>query len=320
MINLNKYEYIGDNKYTVNKYKLLGSGRSSIVLEGYDNINKCIVAIKKMNTREISIIEYKFILNEIKIMNYIKQYPNNNIIKCYDVINENNIIYIILEYCDSGDLTTLLGRPVDENNVRNIFKQILRGLQYLLDNNISHNDMKPKNILLTLDNQLKICDFGFSKFNDDSNNVTTNYGSPLYMAPELINNNYISELYNTNDQWSIGIILFELLFGYHPLENCSDLLSLQNIIKNDFDIFHIIEKETSKTQISQLCKNILILLLQPSHKRVSWDLIFNHKWITDDKISIIINNIKIQQDEENRNLQEFDLNKSELFEVFQIEL
>ncbi len=87
-----------------------------------------------------------------------------NIIKCYDVFTTINNCYIITEYCEGGDLMSLLKKKkkLDHKTVNKIFKDIIFGLKYLADNTIIHRDLKPANIFFK-DGKCKIADFGFAK-------------------------------------------------------------------------------------------------------------------------------------------------------------
>jgi serine/threonine-protein kinase ULK/ATG1 len=164
----------------------------------------------------------------------MQKYNNNdNIIKLYDVLysDKKDYLYMILEYCDCGDLYNFIkNNKLTEEQIKYYMNQLKNGLQYLRDNNIIHRDIKPKNILLTNNNKiLKICDFGFAKsIIDDVSLMETLCGSPLYMAPEIINN----KKYNIkSDLWSVGIILYEIIYNKHPLGEPVNILDLMEKIK-----------------------------------------------------------------------------------------
>ena len=148
----------------------------------------------------------------------LKTITHKNIISIYDVIynEEYNIIVIILEYCINGDLSRFLRKSpyyMDEKaGIRYIY-QIIEGLKYLNDNNIIHRDLKPQNILIDENNNIKICDFGFSRKFNDTEMLQTLCGSPLYMAPEIIKHKIYN---NKSDIWSFGIIIYQILTGKLP--------------------------------------------------------------------------------------------------------
>ena len=154
-----------NNKYKLYNYRKLGMGAFSTVYKGIEINTGKIIAIKEIKLYKAKKNQKNKFLQEIKIMNLIKSKPHHNIVECYDIINEKeDYIYIIMEYCSSGTLQSIMGRPIKEEFVQYYFNQINNGLKYLRDNNIQHRDIKPTNILLT-DNFkiLKIADFGLSK-------------------------------------------------------------------------------------------------------------------------------------------------------------
>jgi len=126
-------------------------------------------------------------------------------------------IYMFQEFCNQGDLQNLVGSRqfITESEVIIFLSQIVKAFIVLYQNNIVHRDLKPANILVH-NKQIKIADFGFSRIlqDIDLNNKITQIGTPLYMSPELINN---QETYGGKcDVWSLGVIVYQLLYGDHP--------------------------------------------------------------------------------------------------------
>jgi serine/threonine protein kinase len=240
------------------------------------NITDGLVAIKKILKQKMSKKVLQLLYHEIDIMRLISVNPHPNIVKCYDIIEENNIVYFIIEYCDSGEFGKLLGKPIKEHYARYYFSQLINGLQHLDNNNIMHRDIKPSNILLTNNKKtLKICDFGFAKKKGLIPRITTMCGSPLYMAPEIFEHNG----YESNaDIWSIGIILFEIIYGYHPFGKCVNLDELTDFLEHN-DI--MIPPKNITNFVSNKCLKLLQSLLQKdSSKRITWTDLFNDLWIT----------------------------------------
>lgn len=280
--------------YDIYKNHKLGKGNYSEVFlakcNDQEKINKYgikdgLVAVKKISISNLNAKSIKKIRDEIQVMDIIKKNPHPNIVSCYDVIDDIDTIYIIMEYCSDGDLNKYLGCPLPEKKVKLYFKQIIEGLEYLHNNNIIHRDIKPKNILLTNNKKnIKLCDFGLSKITNGLTRVNTICGSPLYMAPEILNQ---KEYNNTIDIWSLGIIVYEMLYGYHPLNDCKDLEDLKNFINNDQIK---IPKENCENQISNDCINILSMLLEKSSNRVNLNQIKNHNWLK--------NNISVRKKDE----------------------
>jgi serine/threonine kinase 33 len=278
----------------------IAKGNYSKVYYGRDGRGK-EVAIKIINRTKITPIVLKYVYQEIEILNKIN---NKNIIYLKEVIEDGKYIYIITEYCNYKTLTELFKLILYEQDIHCIFKQIVLALVYIHKNNIYHKDLKPNNIFMNVpreldgkfdikDIQIKIGDFGFSKQlekleNLDSLNETL-CGTPLYLAPEiLINHSYTDK----SDLWSLGIILFELIFHYYPFGEPKTQLELikriTNFAESNKDII-----EFSKTfspyrntvspfhiQISNILKSLLFGLLEIDYNnRISWLELENNTWI-----------------------------------------
>lgn len=252
-----EYKSLGDYFYYTDS---LSHGSFSIIYRGYRISDRKPVAIKKI-TRYIS---KDYIDSEINLMSNLN---NENILKLYEVIKENNSIYLILELCNRGDLSMYIKTNIKDNDLYYSF-QIIKGLEYLHNNNILHRDIKPQNILLHND-IIKICDFGFSKKIKDNDLISTFCGSPLYMAPEILKYN---EYTDKADIWSLGVILYELIYKNHPYP-CKNKKSLVDYLNKEVDIQfpYIIDYEFN---------NLLKLMLNKDpNTRITWEEIFNNIWI-----------------------------------------
>ena len=117
-------------------------------------------------------------------------------------------------------------KVLSEKEALVIFRQLLEAFKELNKNNIMHRDLKPDNIFFN-DGKVKLGDFGFCKMLE-VNMAQTMLGSPIYMAPEVLK----EEIYTLKaDIWSLGVVLFEMLFGYCPFES-SSISNLINVIKD----------------------------------------------------------------------------------------
>ena len=161
--------------------------------------------------------------------------------------------------------------PFDEEVCKFYFIQVLQGLKYLKDNKIIHRNLKPENILLTnCKKKIKINNFKLAKIvgNFDSDvESETRCGSPLYMSPEKLN-----ELTSNGNQdvWASGIILFEMVFGFHPFNTCKDF----NELKLESMEGITIPKDNG---VSAECVNLLTQILSLK-KRPSIEKILAHGW------------------------------------------
>ncbi|XP_071964439.1 serine/threonine-protein kinase ULK3-like [Antedon mediterranea] len=180
-----------------------------------------------------------------------------------------------MDYCSGGDLSKFLAtkRALPERVVRRFLQQLASALQFLHSQNISHMDLKPQNLLLSnsYDPVLKVADFGFAQYVEIQINSESLRGSPLYMAPEII----INATYDAKvDLWSVGVILFECLFGKAPFAS-KTFSELADKIKSNEPI-----KIPSSIRISDQCHDLMFRLLQRDPKqRISFEEFFDHKFV-----------------------------------------
>jgi serine/threonine-protein kinase ULK/ATG1 len=285
-----------NKKYTIDLSQCLGKGAYSKVFVGYDDGIK--VAIKYISKKDMTPKLIQRLEQEINIMKLLKCNPHPNIVQCLDVVEKNQDMYIIMEYCDSGDLSVLLKKPIKEKYVQFYMCQLNHGLKFLDKMKIFHRDIKPKNILLTRNRKiLKIADFGFAKVVEEENLIfNTLCGSPLYMAPEIMKKNASS---TKTDLWSIGMIIYEMLFGIHPFKNTNNIFDLMYAIETQEII--IPPPNTINNKLSPECLHLLNCLLKKNENiRLSWDNFFTHSWLNKYIIEYD-DNYKVKNNEENNN-------------------
>jgi fused-like protein len=250
--------------YTITN-QLLGRGSYSKVYLGYNlNHEKC--AIKIISSIGLNSSTREKLLDEANIL---KTLNHKNIIKLYDIYHDINDIYIIMEYCNIN-LQTILTK-LSENEAKNYVKQIVDALYYLQIKNIVHRDIKPANILLHND-IIKICDFGFAKaLSNNDFMMDTICGSPLYMAPEIL---FKTKYSSKSDLWSLGIIIYQMVYHYHPYKEPK---SISDLIKK-IEIQEIEYPDNISSQCISLLKELLNL--SPNH-RLSWKELKDHEWFND---------------------------------------
>ena len=191
-----------------------------------------VVAVKSISTNKFSTPEEREKLeNENNLM---KKLSHTNIVKLYGVERTSSTYFLVMEYCETGDLHFFLkkfGLGISPEMLYNFIQQIGNGLQYLKSQEIIHRDLKPQNIMIKgqwPDITLKLADFGFARFLHDNDMAETICGSPIYMAPEIqFNSPYTSAV----DMWSLGVIIYEMIVSQPPFPNCKSPFELTNEIK-----------------------------------------------------------------------------------------
>jgi serine/threonine-protein kinase ULK/ATG1 len=183
------------------KGELIGTGTYSLVYKCTNNSNKRTYAMKMLSASKMAD-------SELMIHNKM---DHPNIVSLIDVIYERQTIYLIEEYCPDGNLSIFLGDtclPIEE--IRHYFRQLVEILRYLHEMMIVHRDIKPQNIVMK-GTQIKLTDFGYSReYYEEDDQFTDICGSPCYIAPEIKRNEKYN---NTCDIWSVGIILYQMMFG-----------------------------------------------------------------------------------------------------------
>ena len=249
---------------------VLGKGTFSVVKLATDIRTNEKIAIKILEKKKIKTTrDFNRIKREINI---VKKINHLNIAKVFEIKEDIDKYYILMEFCEKGELFDLIlsRRKLSEEESSYYFYQLVNGLEYIHLNNIIHRDLKPENLLLTKNNILKIIDFGLSNYNSEDNLLSTPCGSPCYASPEMVS----GKKYNgfTNDIWSIGIILYAMIYGYLPFEN----------INNNNDILFKTIRECKVDYPKNNCLLALDLLkkiLVPDfNQRINIDGIKKHKF------------------------------------------
>lgn len=198
--------------------KVIGSGQYGKVYKAMNMKTNQVFAVKSIKLDKFRIVPklHEFTINEVQTLSRIN---NPNIVKFVEMLRTSNNVYLIYEYCNNGTLDELIKhrKYLPEREALSILAQLLNAFRTLQQENILHRDVKPSNILINDGSMIKLADFGFCKTLLSQQELTnTMVGSPIYMAPEVLKGGS----YNTKaDVWSLGIVLFEMLYGYCPYED-----------------------------------------------------------------------------------------------------
>ena len=269
----NKYDFKNFEKVIEGIFpKQLGCGSFGRVFLVSHKETKELFALKTIEKRKIMVTYGKLdiIYDEINIHSKLL---HENIIKVYNIFEDEESINIIMEYAQNGNLYQLIKKEKNgfsEAKAFDYFIQMINAVYYLHSNNIIHRDIKPENILISKDNKLKLCDFGWAK-ELTLENRSTFCGTMEYMAPEIVG----SENYDYSvDIWSLGILLYELLFGHSPFKGNST----NNIILNIKS--HELNYDDKNKKISNSCKDLIQHLLNMNpQKRLKIKDILEHPFI-----------------------------------------
>lgn len=192
---------------------MLGQGSYATVYLGKSIEGAHPVAVKVIDKKIFcNSFNVKNIQSEVDIM---KRVSHNNIVNLYDIYQTANNMYIVTEFCDGGDLFTLLQkrRRLSEREGKDHLRSIMEGAKYLHKNGVIHRDLKPANILIK-DGVAKLSDFGFAKaLPPDQTIMKSIVGTPLYMSPQILKKGKYT---TKSDLWSIGLIYYEMLHGKTP--------------------------------------------------------------------------------------------------------
>ena len=257
--------------YIVDK-KRIGKGSFSTIYKCKHIHSNKIYALK-----EILIEKNKNKMNIKREFEIMRKLNHHNIVKIHDVIIDTHLsnIYFIMDYYEYGDLSKFLNKkPLKEKFTQKYMKQLSNGLEYLLENNILHRDLKPQNILLSKNYDIKITDFGFATYYTKNTIINTLCGSPMYMAPEIITKNGYDY---KSDLWSVGIILYEMVHGYTPF-NVHNFIDLVLEIKKKNIVINVDISDNCKDLIHKLC-------ITNPQKRINWKSFFNHPWFLQDELN-----------------------------------
>ena len=255
--------------------KVLGKGKLGKVYCARHKPSGYIAALKVMSKKDL--VELKLEKNFCREIEIQSSVIHPQISRLYGFFYDHKNVYLILEYSLYGELYfhLKLQRRFEDIRASYYVYQVALALQYLHCRHIIHRDIKPENILLSLNDTVKLSDFGWSVRNPPSiNKRLTICGTLDYLPPEMIESN---EHDYTVDIWALGILCFEFLVGRPPFEEVDKNSTYKRIAKVDLKIPSFVSKEASDLITKLLQKN--------PRKRISLTEVLNHPWITKNKAS-----------------------------------
>ena len=254
----------------------LGKGKFGLVKLGEHKESGRQVAIKIINKEVIEGMELERIKSEIDILK-IAKHPN--IIKLYDVFENEKYIYIIMEYCAGGDLFNYIEKrdfKIKESRAAEIVHKLCTAVYFLHQYGIIHRDLKPENILMTDitdDADIRLVDFGLGKMIGPGEKCDEPFGTFSYVAPEVLQ----EKPYDFKvDLFAIGIITYLLVAGFLPFddENSEKEIARQTVYEpTPFPSF--VWKNIS-LEAKMFVDN---LLDKNPDKRMNIQEVLQHKWL-----------------------------------------
>lgn len=199
------------------------------------------------------------------------------IIQLYDAFDDGKVITCILELIQGGEL---FERVIEEDYILTekactaFMRQICEAVEFIHSRHILHLDLKPENVLCLTKtgNRIKIIDFGMARRYDPNKKLQILFGTPEFVAPEIVNFDTIG--YYT-DMWSIGVICYVLLSGLSPFMGDTDMDTMANVTVGKYSF-----KDDAFNDVSENAKNFIrSLLVKDGEKRMTASDALQHPWL-----------------------------------------
>ena len=249
----------------------IGSGAYGKVVKAREKTTGNYFAIKIVQKNRVS--EFHTFKQEVEILRVL-DHPNIvNLIQCFET---ERLCYLVLEYCEGGELLQKLTREKNFSELKaaNIMRKLLSAVLYCHNNRICHRDLKPENCLI-VDNSdnsdIKIIDFGLAVITTEEQVLKDICGTAYYVAPEVLSGSYRLEC----DCWSLGIILYMMLSGNPPFMWKNNQEVLIKVYNASYSFRH-----KAFAKVSEMAKDLISrLLVKDPNIRLTAQEAFNHPWI-----------------------------------------
>ncbi|KAM4845811.1 serine/threonine-protein kinase 33 isoform 2-T11 [Thomomys bottae] len=271
--------------------RVLGQGSFGMVIEATNKETGTKWAIKKINKEKAGSSTVRLLEREVYILKSVK---HEHIIHLEQIFETPKKMYLVMELCEDGELKEILDRKghFSENETRWIIQSLASAIAYLHNKDIVHRDLKLENIMVKssfidanneMNLNIKVTDFGLAVKKHGSRSdgmMQTTCGTPIYMAPEVINAHDYSQ---QCDIWSIGVIMYLLLCGEPPFLASSEEKLFELIRKGELHF-----KDPVWDSISDCAKSALrqLLKVDPAHRITAKELLDN-QWLTGNKVSSV---------------------------------
>ncbi|KAJ8935327.1 hypothetical protein NQ314_012882 [Rhamnusium bicolor] len=257
--------------------KTIGSGSYATVRVAQSERHEGNVAIKIVSKFSAP-ADYlkKFLPREIEV---VKGLRHANLIRFLQAIETTHRVYIVMEYAENGSLLDIIRKDqyIDETRSRKWFRQLVDAVDYCHERGVVHRDIKCENMLMDLEWNIKLSDFGFARGhirtkNGQSHLSETYCGSYAYASPEILRG--IPYQPQHADVWSMGVVLFAMVFGRLPFDD-SNYKELIKQVSNKVNF-------PKEPKVSVNCKSLISKILAPLKSRIRITGIRNDSWYTFD--------------------------------------
>ena len=268
-----------DLKTTLDFYKI----ENKIIDSSFSSVYRATQILTNLPVA-LKIISKKSLISNVKLHQEIvilKRISDRKyLMKLLEVFEDENFIYLVLEYHKNGDLITYLNnkRFLSEDELAPIFKRISMAVKTLHNLGIIHRDIKMDNVMLDQNGDPVLSDFGISSIVVPNSVINDTGGTPAYLAPEVINAS--GTIGYKTDVWGLGVLLFALVFGALPFQGSNFQELYQNILTENYSF----PDYAASSEVKDLIKKLLKVNLSV---RCSIDEMLEHQWfknkIADDK-------------------------------------
>jgi len=242
----------------------IGKGTFSRVMLACTKESKDMMCVKIINKSKV-ILQKEHIQLQREV-NILLSIYHPNVVRLYEVIEDDDNYYFIMEYCQGQSLLDLINKTkgLDDTTCRVIFRQLIWVLDYLHTKGIFHRDIKPDNIIVDAKLGIKLIDFGFSTITLPNTLLQTFCGSLQYVSPEcLLKKAYYG---SSSDVWSAGVVLYTMATGKYPWKEGTNAGIMNSIINCNYRIPH---------KVCKTCASVIksILVAEPSYRPSAKDLL-----------------------------------------------
>eukprot|EP00775_Hariotina_reticulata_P011602 gene11602-11746_t len=260
--------------------KIIGHGafaRVQICTHQQSGVQFAVKAVQKNDDLK----QREGIIKEIAIMRMLQDHPN--VVRLQDVFEDDSHFYLVMELCSGGELfdQIISKGHFTERDAAVIMRALLDVMAFAHSKHIVHRDLKPENILLAskaAGAQLKVIDFGTSDFCKPGQRLTQKFGTPYYVAPEVLQRDYNAAV----DVWSAGVIMYILLCGYPPFGGKCDARILQRVQQGSYS-FANKEWDGVTESAKQMINEMLVMEVE---QRSTAAALLQHEWLTTDSSAL----------------------------------